>query len=54
MAGGRSRNWLHMIAFAVAMDMTVYIIIDIELPRLGMIRIDAFDQALLELRASMA
>jgi hypothetical protein len=33
--------------------MTVYIIIDIEFPRLGMIRVDAFDQALVELRATM-
>ncbi|MFB1487906.1 MULTISPECIES: DUF4239 domain-containing protein [unclassified Thiocapsa] len=53
MAGGRSRNWLHMIAFAVVMAMTVYIIIDIEFPRMGMIRVDAFDQALVELRAAM-
>ncbi|AFL73673.1 hypothetical protein [Thiocystis violascens] len=53
MAGGRSRNWLHMVVFAVVMAMTVYIIIDIEFPRLGMIRVDAFDQALVELRATM-
>ena len=53
MAGGRLRNWLHMIVFAVVMAMTVYIIIDIEFPRLGMIRVDAFDQALVELRGTM-
>lgn len=31
----------------------IYLILDIEYPRLGLIRIDAFDQALIELRASM-
>ncbi|EGV15927.1 bestrophin-like domain [Thiocapsa marina] len=53
MAGGRSRNWLHIIAFALVLAMTVYIIIDIEFPRLGMIRVDTFDHALVELRATM-
>ena len=53
MAGGRSRNWLHMIGFAAVMAVAVYVILDIEFPRLGLIRVDAFDQALVELRASM-
>nr|MCU0808671.1 DUF4239 domain-containing protein [Candidatus Contendobacter sp.] len=53
MAGGRSRNWLHMIGFATVMAVAVYVIIDLEFPRLGLIRVDAFDQALVELRASM-
>ena len=53
MAGGQSRNWLHMIGFAVVMAVAVYVILDIEFPRLGLIRVDAFDQALVELRAGM-
>mgnify|MGYP000928124094 CR=1 FL=1 len=53
MAGGQSRNWLHMIGFAAVMAVAVYVIIDIEYPRLGLIRVDAFDQALMEVRASM-
>ena len=53
MAGGKSRNWLHMIGFATVMAVAVYVIIDLEFPRLGLIRVDAFDQALVELRASM-
>ena len=32
------------------MALAVTIIIDIEYPRLGLIRVDAFDQALVELR----
>ena len=53
MAGGKSRSWIHMIGFAATMALAVNIIIDIEYPRLGLIRVDAFDQALVELRASM-
>jgi hypothetical protein len=53
MAGGKSRNWLHMIGFAAVMAVVVYVILDIEFPRLGLIRVDAFDQALVDLRASM-
>ena len=53
MAGGKTRSWIHMIGFAATMALAVNIIIDIEYPRLGLIRVDAFDQALVELRASM-
>jgi hypothetical protein len=42
-----------MIGFAATMALAVNVIIDIEYPRLGLIRVDAFDQALLELRESM-
>ncbi len=53
MAGGKTRSWLHMLGFAVAIAVTVYVILDIEYPRLGLIRVDAFDQVLVELRESM-
>lgn len=53
MAGTRSRNWLHITGFAAVMAMAIYIIIDMEYPRLGLIRVDAFDQALVDLRAGM-
>jgi hypothetical protein len=53
MAGGQTRNWLHIIGFATVMAVAVYVIIDLEFPRLGLIRVDVFDQALVELRASM-
>jgi hypothetical protein len=53
MAGGKSRNWLHILGFAAVMAVAVYVIIDLEFPRLGLIRVDTFDQALVELRASM-
>lgn len=53
MAGGQSRNWLHMVGFTIVMALAVYVILDIEYPRLGLIRVDAFDQVLVDLRASM-
>jgi len=31
----------------------VYVILDMEYPRFGLIRVDAFDQVLIELRQSM-
>jgi hypothetical protein len=53
MASNKARNWLHMVGLAFVMAVSVYVILDIEYPRLGFIRVDSFDQALVELRESM-
>jgi hypothetical protein len=53
MAGGKTRSWIHVVGFALIMATTVYVILDLEFPRLGIIRIDPFDQVLVELRQSM-
>jgi len=53
MASSKSRNWLHLFSFAFVVGFAVYVILDIEYPRAGLIRIDAFDQAMVELRESM-
>lgn len=53
MSGGRSRSLLHMVAFALIMASTVYVIFDLEYPRLGLFRVDDFDQVLVDLRATM-
>jgi hypothetical protein len=53
MAGGKTRSWIHIVGFAVVMAVTVYVILDIEYPRLGLIHIEAFDQTLVDLRQSM-
>jgi hypothetical protein len=42
-----------MATFALALAGAVYIILDMEFPRVGFIRVDAFDAVLVELRASM-
>ena len=53
MTGSKVRSWFHMIGFALVMAIAIYVILDIEYPRLGLIRVDAFDQALIDLRESM-
>jgi hypothetical protein len=54
MAGGRPRScWIHMHVFAVIMALTVYVLLDLEYPRWGLIRVDAVDQVLVDLRNSM-
>ena len=53
MAAAKSRSWLHMIGFALATAFVIYVILDMEYPRVGLIRVDAFDQALVEFRQSM-
>jgi len=53
MAGGKLRSWVHIVGFAAVMAITVYVIVDIEYPRFGLIRVDEADRVLLELRESM-
>jgi hypothetical protein len=53
MAGGRRRSWIHILGFAGVMAVTVFVILDLEHPRLGLIRLDTVDQILVDLRATM-
>jgi hypothetical protein len=53
MTGSTVRSRFHMLGFALVMATAIYVILDIEYPRLGLIRVDAFDQVLLDLRESM-
>ncbi len=41
------------LGFAIVMSLTVYVILDLEFPRVGFIRLDATDRVLVELRESM-
>lgn len=50
---GRVRSWFHGTAFVLVMTLTVYVIIDFEFPRVGIIRIHGFDEALVDLRRDM-
>jgi hypothetical protein len=54
MAGSAHPEWLHMVAFAAVLALCVYVILDFEYPRIGLIRVDAFDQVLLDVRRSMS
>jgi hypothetical protein len=53
MAGGKARSWLHAIGFAAVISATAYVILDIEYPRLGLIRVDDADEVLHDLRRQM-
>lgn len=53
MAGNKERSLLHTFAFAAIMALALYVIVDLEFPRLGLISIDAADQVLIDLRKSM-
>jgi hypothetical protein len=52
-SSNKKRSWLHIVVFAAIMSLAVYVIVDLEFPRLGLIRVDAADQVLIELRNSM-
>ena len=53
MAKRRSRSWLHLVLYAGVIAVTIYAVLDLEYPRFGLIRIDAADQALRQLRDSI-
>ena len=42
-----------MLVFAAILSITVYVILDLEYPRLGLVQIDTADQVLVEVRQSM-
>ena|ERR1700733_6705456 len=47
------RPWLHTVVYAVALTVTIYTILDLEFPRIGIVRIDRYDQTLINQRNSM-
>lgn len=53
MGGSAVRSWIHTLAFALILAFTVYLILDLEYPRFGLIRLEHFDQVLVDLRNSM-
>jgi hypothetical protein len=53
LAGGVRRNWLHVLTFAFLFSLTLYVIIDMEYPRVGLIRVTAMDRVLQDVRDSM-
>lgn len=49
----RGRNWIHVLVFAAIIASTAYVILDLEYPRSGLIRIGAVDRVFLDLRKNM-
>jgi hypothetical protein len=52
-AGASARSAVHSLAFAVVLATVLYVIVDLEFPRLGLIRVDSMDQILVDLRRTM-
>lgn len=49
MSNDKDRKWLHMIAFSGVMTIAVYVIIDLEFPRMGLIQVQSADHILMDL-----
>ncbi len=47
------RSWPHVLGFATILSLTIYVTIDLEYPRLGLIRVDDFDHFIESTRAQM-
>ena len=52
-AGGKTRGLLHAVGLASIVSIVLFVIIDMEHPRVGLIRVDAVDVVLRELRRTM-
>jgi len=53
MASGQKRSWLHILGFTIITVIIVYVILDVEYPRTGLIRLETADQLLVKARESM-
>lgn len=53
MRGSAPASRFHAVAFALVVICTVYVILDMEFPRWGLVRIDAIDQLLVDVRAGL-
>jgi hypothetical protein len=51
LAQGTRRNWIQILCFAAVLSIAFYVILDLEFPRVGWIKLD--DRPLVELRQSM-
>jgi hypothetical protein len=53
MAKSGERNWTHMLIYAAMIALALYLILDMDYPRIGLIRIDSADHLLVDLRNQM-
>jgi hypothetical protein len=53
MASGATRNWIYIIGITATISIATYVIVELEFPRIGIVRVNAFDKALVELRQTM-
>jgi hypothetical protein len=52
-ASAEHLNWIHVIGYATMVTLTIYVIIDLDFPRYGLIQLDFAQQPLEEVRRSM-
>lgn len=53
MSASGHRDWVLVMAYALVLGVAVYVIIDYEYPRMGLVRVDAVDKALTDTLARM-
>jgi hypothetical protein len=53
LAATKPHAYLHMLGFALLISASLYVILELEYPRIGFINIEKYDQALVDVRASM-
>jgi hypothetical protein len=53
MASGQHRSWLHILSYTFITVIIVYVILDVEYPRAGLIRLAGADQLLVQVRENM-
>jgi hypothetical protein len=53
MASSKKRSWMHMLTYAFITASTLYVILDMEYPRIGLIRVDSADQVMFDVRSTM-
>jgi Protein of unknown function (DUF4239) len=53
MAAATARSWIHMLVFAATLTFALFVVTDMEYPRLGLIRIDQFDHFLVDAHEQM-
>ena len=50
---GSARNWMYVIGVAATISVAAYVILELEYPRLGAVRVSSIDETLVELRGTM-
>ena len=53
MGANTVRSWPHILGFAVLLSLAIYVIVDLEYPRLGLVQVSGFDHYLEDVRQSM-
>jgi hypothetical protein len=48
-----TRNWTYLIGVAAAVSISTYVILDLEYPRIGLVRVDPLDQVLMDLHRTL-